>query len=120
MEKSYERFVVIPLSELCDNYEKKSNDFEEKKEEYISKFVENYINEYKEQENTIKTEKDFKENLNKEVKKHILSLSETKIDKAINNYLEKNNLSSLEDSFGTKKQIDKVIKEEIKDKEIDM
>ena len=120
LEKSYERFVVIPLSELCDNYEKKSNDFEEKKEEYISKFVENYINEYKEQENTIKTEKDFKENLNKEVKKHILSLSETKIDKAINNYLEKNNLSSLEDSFGTKKQIDKVIKEEIKDKEIDM
>ena len=120
LEKSYERFVVIPLSELCDNYEKKSNDFEEKKEEYISKFVENYINEYKEQENTIKTEKDFKENLNKEVKKHILSLSESKIDKAINNYLEKNNLSSLEDSFGTKKQIDKVIKEEIKDKEIDM
>ena len=120
LEKSYERFVVIPLSELCDNYEKKSNDFEEKKEEYISKFVENYINEYKEQENTIKTEKDFKENLNKEVKKHILSLSETKIDKAINNYLEKNNLSSLEDSFGTKKQIDKAVKEEIKDKEIDM
>ena len=120
LEKSYERFVVIPLSELCDNYEKKSNDFEEKKEEYISKFVENYINEYKEQENTIKTEKDFKENLNKEVKKHILSLSETKIDKAINNYLEKNNLSSLEDSFGAKKQIDKEVKEEIKDKEIDM
>lgn len=120
LEKSYERFVVIPLSELCDNYEKKSNDFEEKKEEYISKFVENYINEYKEQENIIKTEKDFKENLNKEVKKHILSLSETKIDKAINNYLEKNNLSSLEDSFGTKKQIDKEVKEEIKDKEIDM
>ena len=120
LEKSYERFVVIPLSELCDNYEKKSNDFEEKKEEYISKFVENYINEYKEQENIIKTEKDFKENLNKEVKKHILSLNETKIDKAINNYLEKNNLSSLEDSFGTKKQIDKEVKEEIKDKEIDM
>lgn len=120
LEKSYERFVVIPLSELCDNYEKKSNDFSQKQEEYILKFVENYIDEYKGQEDTIKTEKDFKESLNKEVQKHILSLSETKIDKAINNYLEKNNLSSLEDSFGTKKQIDKVIKEEIKDKEIDM
>lgn len=120
LEKSYERFVVIPLSELCDNYEKKSNNFSQKQEEYILKFVEGYIDEYKKQEDTNKTEKDFKESLNKEVQKHILSLSETKIDKAINNYLEKNNLSSLEDSFGTKKQIDKVIKEEIKDKEIDM
>ena len=54
------------------------------------------------------------------MQKHILRLSETKIDKAINNYLEKNNLSSLEDSFGTKKQIDEAVKEEIKDKEIDM
>ena len=120
LEKSYERFVVIPLSELCDNYEKKSNDFFEKQEEYISKFVEDYIDEYQKQEDTSKTEQDFKESLNKEVQKHILRLSETKIDKAINNYLEKNNLSSLEDSFGTKKQIDEAVKEEIKDKEIDM
>lgn len=104
LEKSYERFVVIPLSELCDNYEKKSNNFGEKQEEYISKFVENYINEYKGQEETIKTEKDLKENLNKEVKKHILSLSETKIDKAINNYLEKNNLKSLDETFGNEKK----------------
>lgn len=104
LEKSYERFVVIPLSELCDNYEKKSNNFGERQEEYISKFVENYINEYKGQEETIKTEKDLKENLNKEVKKHILSLSETKIDKAINNYLEKNNLKSLDETFGNEKK----------------
>ena len=104
LEKSYERFVVIPLSELCDNYEKKSNNFGEKQEEYISKFVENYINEYKGQEETIKTEKDLKENLNKEVKKHILSLNETKIDKAINNYLEKNNLKSLDETFGNEKK----------------
>ena len=92
----------------------------EKQEEYISKFVEGYIDEYQKQEDTNKTEKDFKESLNKEVQKHILRLSETKIDKAINNYLEKNNLSSLEDSFGTKKQIDEAVKEEIKGKEIDM
>lgn len=120
LEKSYERFVVIPLSELCDNYKKKSNDFTQKQEEYISKFVENYINEYKEQENTIKTEKDFKENLNKEVKKHILSLSEIKIDKAINSYLEKNKLKSLDEIFeNEKKETTKEVEEnKEKDKEV--
>ena len=53
LEKSYERFVVIPLSELCDNYEKKSNDFFEKQEEYISKFIEGYIDEHQKQEEVL-------------------------------------------------------------------
>ena len=118
LDKTYQRFAVIPLAEITDKYEKQGTTFNEKQEEYIDRFTEKYIEDYKNSDNE-KSEKKFKEEINNEIKKHINSLSEDKLDKSINNYLEKNNLKSLDEVFGNdKKEIKKEV-EEIKEKDID-
>ena len=116
LDKTYQRFAVIPLAEITDKYEKQGTTFNEKQEEYIDRFTEKYIEDYKNSDNE-KSEKKFKEEINNEIKKHINSLSEDKLDKSINNYLEKNNLKSLDEVFGNdKKEVKKEV-EEIKEKD---
>lgn len=116
LDKTYQRFAVIPLAEISEKYEKKGTNFNEKQEEYIDRFTEKFIEDYKNNESTDKSEKNFKEEINNEIKKHINSLSEDKLDKSINNYLEKNNLKSLDETFGNdKKEVKKEI-EEVKEK----
>ena len=117
LDKTYQRFAVIPLAEISEKYEKKGTNFNEKQEEYIDRFTEKFIEDYKNNESTDKSEKNFKEEINHEIKKHINSLSEYKLDKSINNYLEKNNLKSLDETFGNdKKEVKKEV-EEVKEKE---
>ena len=116
LDKTYQRFAVIPLAEISEKYEKKGTNFNEKQEEYIDRFTEKFIEDYKNNESTDKSEKNFKEEINNEIKKHINSLSEDKLDKSINNYLEKNNLKSLDETFGNdKKEVKKEIEEVKKD-----
>ena len=121
LDKTYQRFAVIPLAEITDKYEKQGTTFNEKQEEYIDRFTEKYIEDYKNSDNE-KSEKKFKEEINNEIKKHINSLSEDKLDKSINNYLEKNNLKSLDEVFGNdKKEVKKEVEEiKEKDKEIEL
>lgn len=116
LDKTYQRFAVIPLAEISEKYEKKGTNFNEKQEEYINRFTEKFIEDYKNNESADKSEKNFKEEINNEIKKHINSLSEDKLDKSINNYLEKNNLKSLDETFGNKKEVKKEV-EEIKEKD---
>lgn len=122
LDKTYQRFAVIPLAEISEKYEKKGTNFNEKQEEYIDRFTEKFIEDYKNNESTDKSEKNFKEEINNEIKKHINSLSEDKLDKSINNYLEKNNLKSLDETFGNdKKEVKKEIEEvKEKDREIEL
>ena len=121
LDKTYQRFAVIPLAEITDKYEKQGTTFNEKQEEYIDRFTEKYIEDYKNSDNE-KSEKKFKEEINNEIKKHINSLSEDKLNKSINNYLEKNNLKSLDEVFGNdKKEVKKEVEEiKEKDKEIEL
>ena len=117
LDKTYQRFAVIPLAEISEKYEKKGTNFSEKQEEYIDRFTEKFIEDYKNNGSTDKSEKNFKEEINNEIKKHINSLSEDKLDKSINNYLEKNNLKSLDETFGNdKKEVKKEV-EEVKEKD---
>lgn len=117
LDKTYQRFAVIPLAEISEKYEKKGTNFSEKQEEYIDRFTEKFIEDYKNKESTDKSEKNFKEEINNEIKKHINSLSEDKLDKSINNYLEKNNLKSLDETFGNdKKEVKKEV-EDVKEKD---
>ena len=122
LDKTYQRFAVIPLAEISEKYEKKGTNFSEKQEEYIDRFTEKFIEDYKNKESTDKSEKNFKEEINNEIKKHINSLSEDKLDKSINNYLEKNNLKSLDETFGNdKKEVKKEVEEvKEKDREIEL
>lgn len=115
-DNTYQRFAVIPLAEIIEKYEKQGTTFNEKQEEYIDRFTEKYIEDYKNSDNE-KSEKEFKEEINNEIKKHINSLSEDKLNKSINNYLEKNNLKSLDEVFRNKKEEMKKEVEEIKEKD---
>ena len=55
------------------------------------------------------------------MQKHIVGLSEKQINKAINNYLEKNELNSLKEKFTFEetKEEKNISKEKVEDKEID-
>lgn len=121
LDNSYDKFVIIPLAEMCDKYEKKADNFNEKKEQYISKFTEKFIEEYSSRTDVEKNEKALKNELKEEVQKHIVGLSEKQINKAINNYLEKNELNSLKEKFTFEepKKEKNISKEKVEDKEID-
>ena len=121
LDNSYDKFVIIPLAEMCDKYEKKADNFNEKKEQYISKFTEKFIEEYSSRTDVEKNEKALRNELKEEVQKHIVGLSEKQINKAINNYLEKNELNSLKEKFTFEepKEEKNISKEKVEDKEID-